>query len=283
MRAADEAMYVAKVDPLGKFQWVSHGTSTGGVIQALDIGADKSGQIYVVGEYAGTGTWGSTVLTAVGDTDVYVARLDSSGKFDWVTSGGGTLEDAPWGIAVDPQGDTVVAAYFHKAATFGPHPVSCTPVGSQAPCCVVLAGVSPAGVFRWATSLFPGLPTGRVALDAAGNAYVAGHFTDSVTLPPTTLTANGAQDVFVARIGPSGAATWAVSGGGTGSDMAWAIAAGATNDLFVTGKFLRNASFGMDSPQGFGFQTHHTAIDKEREIKICCLLPGKSRSKKEEE
>jgi hypothetical protein len=181
-----------------------------------------------------------------------VARLDASGKFDWVTSGGGTLEDAAWGIAADSQGNTVVAAYFHDAATFGSHPVNCSPVGSQAPCCVVLASVSPAGDFRWATSLFPGIPTGHVALDAAGNAYVGGNFYGSVSLPPTTLTAK-ASDVFVSRVSPSGAATWAVSAGGMDSDTAWGIAAGAANDLFVTGKFVeRTASFGTDFPYSFG-------------------------------
>ena len=57
------------------------------------------------------------------------------------------------------------------------------------------------------------------AVDAAGNVYLAGNFTNTVVLGGTTLTSLGSYDVFMAKFNPaSNQFVWAQRAGGTGND-----------------------------------------------------------------
>ncbi|HEU0123575.1 MAG TPA: SBBP repeat-containing protein [Bryobacteraceae bacterium] len=75
-----------------------------------------------------------------------------------------------------------------------------------------------------------------IAADAAGAAFVTGT-TASGDFPGTTRGITfGGQDVFVAKLSPSGKTLeWATYVGGTGADQGMAIALDASGDLYVTG------------------------------------------------
>ncbi|WP_201981016.1 hypothetical protein [Hymenobacter rubidus] len=83
------------------------------------------------------------------------------------------------------------------------------------------------------------------AVDAAGNVYLTGRFTNTVVLGSTTLTSLGENDVFVAKFNPaSNQFVWAQRAGGTGSDGASRLAVSGTS-LYVAGNFTSpTASFG---------------------------------------
>jgi len=83
------------------------------------------------------------------------------------------------------------------------------------------------------------------AVDAAGNVFLAGNFTNAVVLGGTTLTSLGAEDVFVAKFNPaSNQIVWAQRAGGTDSDVASSLAVNGTS-VYVTGNFSSSmASFG---------------------------------------
>ena len=49
-----------------------------------------SGNSYIIGYFTGTVTFGSTILTAKGTYDMYVAKLNSTGKFAWAVAVGST-------------------------------------------------------------------------------------------------------------------------------------------------------------------------------------------------
>ncbi|MGY3088743.1 fructose-1-phosphate kinase PfkB-like protein [Hymenobacter sp. UYAg731] len=75
------------------------------------------------------------------------------------------------------------------------------------------------------------------ALDAAGNVYLAGSFANTVVLGGTMLTSLGSYDVFVAKFNPaSNQFVWAQRAGGTGYDIANALALGGTS-VYVAGYF----------------------------------------------
>ena len=114
-------------------------------------------------------------------------------------------------------------------------------------------GQAPAPTFDWATACgLPGLTTssvagGHLALDAAGNAYVAGSFTGTARFGATVLTSASpdAPDVFVAKVDTAGNYLWAQSAGGSGYDWASAIAVDAQGNAYVTGYFSSlSAAFG---------------------------------------
>jgi hypothetical protein len=78
-----------------------------------------------------------------------------------------------------------------------------------------------------------------VAVDGAGNAYVAGE-TESTSSFPTPggvqTTLAGGKDAFVAKLSPTGTLLYATYLGGSGDDSAWSIALDAQGAIYVSGK-----------------------------------------------
>ncbi|MFZ1688794.1 MAG: gliding motility-associated C-terminal domain-containing protein [Flavobacteriales bacterium] len=76
-----------------------------------------------------------------------------------------------------------------------------------------------------------------VAADAAGNTYLVGDFSFSVTLDGVTVTTAGARDVVVAKLDPQGDLVWMRSAGGAGVDLGLKLALGSNGELAITGTF----------------------------------------------
>ena len=75
------------------------------------------------------------------------------------------------------------------------------------------------------------------AVDAAGNVYLAGNFTNTMVLGGTSLVSRGGHDVFVAKFNPtSNQFVWAQRAGGSGTDQAYALAVSGTS-VYVAGTF----------------------------------------------
>ena len=97
----------------------------------------------------------------------------------------------------------------------------------------------------WQTVVAAGSEVSAVAVDAAGNVYVAGTFSGTANFGATTLTSAGKYDVFVAKWNrAAGAYVWAQRAGGPGNDQAAGLAVNGTN-VYVTGSFAGpTADFG---------------------------------------
>lgn len=96
-----------------------------------------------------------------------------------------------------------------------------------------------------------------IAVDSAGNAYIAGDTTSTQSSFPVTvgpdLTQNGGTDAFVAKVNASGTAlSYASFIGGTGSDQGNAIAVDSLNRAYVAGS---TNSQGTSFPDGTGIGT----------------------------
>jgi hypothetical protein len=99
-----------------------------------------------------------------------------------------------------------------------------------------------------------------VAVDTAGNYYLAGGFRDTVDFdlgPGTTnLTSNGNRDIFVAKYFADGTLDWARSFGGPGSDYEWFdwldgdIQVDASGNTYVLCDFWSTVTFGGDATFG---------------------------------
>jgi hypothetical protein len=92
-----------------------------------------------------------------------------------------------------------------------------------------------------------GLSPRAIAVDSAGDTYVAGYYSSSVTFGSTTLTSPGGNAACVAKLDPSGNWLWATSLGANATvgyaDIGLALDTAASN-VYVTGAFGGTASFG---------------------------------------
>lgn len=95
--------------------------------------------------------------------------------------------------------------------------------------------------------------TYATATNAAGEVYVAGSFTGTITLGATTLTTAGDMDAFVAKWSPATSTfTWALRAGGPDADAAYSLAVQGSN-VYVTGSYgAAGAAFGTTALTSYG-------------------------------
>jgi hypothetical protein len=211
-----------------------------------DITLDASGNIYVVGATNSLGRWDSDVLVRKfdpsGSTLLYETYLDSNGT-----------DDVGYGIAVDAAGNAYVTGHFGD-------PWLTSGLG------VVVAKLSPAGVPLYQTTFGASSTSGwsrdvgtRIAVDAAGNAYVVGTTFAPLTGEqpfPTTEGAfqpshDGEADAFVVKLNPSGGFVYSTLLGGADYDRGWGIAINASGNAYVVG----DAKEGFPTTEGALQQT----------------------------
>ena len=125
-------MFLAKYDTSGNFIWATNSANSA----------------YVVGNFHGTATFGTTNLTARGTNgyrDIFVAKYNSAGTFQWVQQiGGPDGEDDSYSIAVDASNNVYVTGWFLYDGFFGPQETGT--LGIQD---IFLAKYDSAGNFLW--------------------------------------------------------------------------------------------------------------------------------------
>lgn len=162
--------------------------------------------------------------------------------YEWVASGGGPKNDKIRAVTFDREGNAFLAGETTDDGTFGGLPR--TGAGSMD---FLLAKVSPAGQVLWVRSFGGGLIDRAygVATDAAGHAYVTGHFqsTDAQVLG-STLPNAGDYDIHVAKYSPEGELLWIRTAGGKGYDYGHGIALDEKGDVIVAGAISGESRFG---------------------------------------
>ncbi|MFN0104214.1 MAG: SBBP repeat-containing protein [Bryobacteraceae bacterium] len=229
------------IDPV-----LTYSTYLGGTLadEARGVAADAAGNAYVIGSTMSTDFPGTTRGQTFGGQDVYVAKLNPSGRaLEWATYIGGTGADVGTAITLDEAGGIYITGQT-ASTNF--------PVTANAPQPVLAggSGVTDAFVLKLAANgrdLIYGTYLGgaqsenatSIAVDRNRAAYVAGR-TDSTDFPSTTrdtLPARGAGDGFVTKVAADGA-TFVYSSllGGFALDAVNAVAVDAAGAAYVTGE-----------------------------------------------
>jgi hypothetical protein len=112
--------FITKLSSSGSWQWAVNVGDPDGSALGSGIAVDSSGNAYVTGIFAETATFGSTSLVSNGFYDLFIAKLSSSGNWQWAVNVGGPDGYAgASGIAVDSSGNAYVTGSFEETATFG--------------------------------------------------------------------------------------------------------------------------------------------------------------------
>ena len=140
---------------------------------------DPDGNLVVLGKYRGSVSFGSSTLSALGEDDVFVAKLDANGNFLWARSCGGTGADSAGGLGVDAAGNIYVTGVFRANALFGSIPLTSSGQGD-----IFVAKYNGSGDCLWARSSggIGGDSGDALATDAVGNTYIAGVFSGTVKM-----------------------------------------------------------------------------------------------------
>jgi uncharacterized protein (TIGR03437 family) len=232
--------FVVKLNSSGQ---IVYATYLGGASAdaGLGIAVDSAGSAYVVGTTNSQNfpvTAGAFQSHLAGNSDVFVAKLSPDGStLVYATYLGGTAFDTAAAIAVDSSNNVYVGGL--ASPDFPTTPGAYQSQGGGA----FAAKLNPTGTaliystFLGASS--SGITSG-IALDSAGNAYVAGN-TSSPNFPTTPgaihgTISSGNSGVFVVKLTPTGAAAvYSCIFGGHGDTFSGRVAVDSQGNAYTTG------------------------------------------------
>ncbi|MEY4244061.1 MAG: hypothetical protein RLZZ245_1646, partial [Verrucomicrobiota bacterium] len=242
--AGSKDIVLFHVDADGNTVWSKRfgGTSSDSL---HSMAVDASGNLYLVGQFSGSITFGSTsTLTSSGSSDGFLVKLDSTGTPLWSRKLGGTGADSVYSVTIGSAGEIALAGSFNGGATFGSITLS-----SAGAADAFAAKLDSSGTFLWAKR-FGGTTADSAraaAFDGSGNLWVSGSFTGSAAtgFAVSNLVSAGAEDAFVVRLaGGDGAVIEAKRYGGTGSETALALIADPFGTMVLAGTFQNSVAFG---------------------------------------
>ncbi len=235
---------------------------------------DEVDNVYVFSRFVGSLTLGlgeinETMLTALGNGDVFLAKFNSNGELVWAKHVGGTGDEGIDGIEIDGVGNSYVIGGFGIAAGVGEmitfrlgeaNPITLTSQGSGD---IFIAKYDLSGNLLWVKQAggegFDDIE--GLTVDPLGNAFVLGSFGNifgspfgdilgnSITIDlgggnPTTLNSAGLRDLYIAKYDQNGNLLWARSDGGLGDEESADISVDNLGHSYATGYFTGSVIFG---------------------------------------
>ncbi|MBI4704373.1 MAG: hypothetical protein HY744_24985 [Deltaproteobacteria bacterium] len=243
-------IFIAKLDKDGNHVWSKAFGSDAGQ-NVADIALAASGNVILAGSFRGEISFGSYKLSnsqVIEQDDVFVAKIDSQGTVQWAHGvGDGAKSQVATGVAVDKDGSIAVVGTFKGVANFGTTPLS--NLGPDEDGFAVKLG--PGWKETWAQAIGgqSNQQAVAVALDAAGNAVVFGHFTEEVICAGHAYAVQGTQDVFACKLdGSGGQHMWSAAFGTDGTATATDLALDSDGNAILAGTFDETIVFGQEPP-----------------------------------
>jgi len=196
--------------------------------------------------YAASGTY-TAQLTVTDDksssaSDTVAVTVAPSTPTPWTRRIGAAAADNANDVAVDANGNTIVAGAFRNTVDVGGKTLT-----SAGGADWFLAKYSPTGSLLWARGMggtSDDAPA-SVAVAPNGDVVVTGRFGGNVSFGGQTLQSSGTSDIVLAKYAAGdGAHVWSKRFGGTLDDNGNAVSVDATGAVLLTGYFRGTADFG---------------------------------------
>ncbi len=224
-------IFLLKFDPEGNLIWSRQmGTPSDDI--AYSVAVEPGGGALIAG-YTGGGLDGGAYS---GSWDAFLVKFDAGGNKLWSKQLGTPSWDEAWAVAVDGSGNAYLAGYtggdfdgLKGAGAFDIFLVKFDRQGNKL--WVRLSGTPEHDYAR------------SVAVDAAGNAYVAGYTEGALGAKNA-----GGADPFVLKFDPDGKRLWAFQTGSPAGDYAFSLAVDPSGSVYAAGE----TSGGLDGKQNAG-------------------------------
>ncbi len=119
-------IFVARMDLNGNWKWGKKAGSNGGSDRGTAITINNKFNIFVTGQFKGNAKFGGDIdLNSGSDSvQIFVAAIDTIGKWRWALQMGGPFEDRGCSVAVDSACRLVNCGYYVGNSNFGPFNLS---------------------------------------------------------------------------------------------------------------------------------------------------------------
>jgi|GEM_PF-3147636 len=185
--------FVAKYSSTGQLMWAK---TLGGTANetVADVVIDGIGNVYVAGTFTGAADFNpdpdaTAALTSANGGSAYLWKLSNTGKFFMARTVGGT--STATGLTVNPAGQILVTGQFLGSPDFDPSPTGTAKLVTTNPSGSAYAWRLDVGGgygFAKAFNTTGSMETAAIAMDGAGNAFIAGRFTGTADLDPADAT-----------------------------------------------------------------------------------------------
>jgi hypothetical protein len=186
------------------------------------VAADSNGNVYLYG--TSYGEWGKPIIGHSGNSDVFVAKLNSEGVLQWNTFLGSTNSDYALnnnGITADSNGNVYIVGESKK--TWGSPTNGHTGDGQSDGFIVKL---NTQGVIQWLTFIGEADQdrVAGIALDSNGNMYIGGY-----------ATKDGGK-AYAAKLNSNGVLQWkTMMGANGGASEAHGVTVDNSGNVYITG------------------------------------------------
>ena len=216
------------------------------------VAVDNNGNVYIAGAFEGTVDFdpgsGTYNLSAAGNDDIFIQKLDAAGNFLWAKSIGSVGWEDAFGMTIDNAGNVYVTGYFDGSVDFDPGN-GYYYLYAQGGGDIFVLKLNSSGNFVWAERMGGNHFNAGYAItaDNNNNIYVTGLFYETAYFSSDSLipglTSAGDRDVFVAKLNSNGHLIWAKGFGGSNKDYANSIAVDNAGNVYTTGVFNGTADF----------------------------------------
>lgn len=251
---SDISLFLTKFNAQGDFLFAKQFTGlTQSEGDALQI--DASGNIYLGGAFSnqtdldpGPNTY---YLTAQ-STDAFICKLNASGDFVWAKQFGGAYGEFAYDLRVANDSHIYFTGEFYDVADFDPG-AGVYNLNAPNTAGIYVCKLNADGSLVWAKQVYGGMFNRGYALDLDQNqnVYYAGYFTGTADFDPGSgtqnITANGSQDIFIAKLDSAGNYVWAKNIGGTYIDVAYDLVCDNAGNTYFTGTYASVVDFNPGS------------------------------------
>ncbi|MCE9672437.1 SBBP repeat-containing protein [Myxococcus stipitatus] len=219
----------------------------GGVSTLGSIAVDVEDNVVVAAAYWDQLSYQGVPLLSVPGFNTFVLRLDAHGKPLWARGFGPASTQTLWRLATDGDGNILGAGAFIGSVNFGGATLY-SPDGDA-----FVVSLDAEGGHRWSRRFGgAGFDWGYdVAVDAEGNALVTGAFSGTIDFGTGTLTSQGGDDIYVAKLDRDGQARWSRSFGNTSNQSGLRVIPAGRWDAVLWGRLAGTLDFGSGPVSGF--------------------------------
>jgi gliding motility-associated-like protein len=257
-------IFILKLDTDGNFGWAKRGGGFGDS-SGYGISVDASGNVLTTG-YFWSNAFGAP---STGTQDIFIVKHDNNGNQLWAKAFGDATDisfhEKGYAITTDASGNVYATGRYENTTDFDPGAgvFNLTAVNKMD---IFVLKLDAAGNFVWAKSM-GGVNSGTIrdvglgiGVDAAGNVYTTGGFSDTGDFDPgpgvfTLTAAIGA--IFISKLDSNGDFVWAGSmDGGSGSDVGFSLVVRGPDIIYTAGSFS-----GGSAPNPFDFDPNFCTFD----------------------
>ncbi len=123
LNSGNDNGFIGKIDSFGNWLWVNNiGGSNPAVCWDLDV--DDGGNISITGTFEHSVNFGTISLSSYGSYDIFVAKLDTNGNWQWAKNGGSSDGDQGKGVSIDNLGNVYITGHYFETCYLGPYTLS---------------------------------------------------------------------------------------------------------------------------------------------------------------